>query len=81
MPVSPTAEFLAMTQLGDTVFVSYETSRKLRKEGWRPTNDVVVMTYVGKPDPKKTLSNRQRANRWSWSQHEFVNRKIAEQRT
>jgi len=71
-----------MTHLGDTVFVSYETSRKLRKEGWRPTNDVVVMTYVGKPDPK-VPSNRQRANRcaWSLSQHAYADRKLAEQRT
>lgn len=67
-----------MPQIGDTITVTYADSKRLRKEGWRPDNDVVVMTYVGKPDPKKTLSNRQRANRWSWSQHEFVNRKLAE---
>lgn len=69
-----------MPQIGDTITVSYEESRKLRKEGWQARNDVVVMTYVGKPE--KVLSNRQRANRFAWSiaQHDFVDRKLAEAR-
>jgi hypothetical protein len=40
-----------MTQIGDTITVSYEEAKELRKQGWRPRNDVVVMMYVGKPEP------------------------------
>lgn len=67
--------------IGETITVTYEESKKLRKEGWRPRNDVVVMTYVGKPE--NVLSNRRRSNRLTWTvaDHEFVARKIAEQAT
>jgi hypothetical protein len=45
-------------EIGDTITVSYEESRTLRKQGWRPRNDVVVMTYVGKPEPTQPRPGR-----------------------
>ncbi len=65
-------------QIGDTRTVSYEESKKLRREGWKPRNDVVVMTYVGKPE--KPISNRSRAGRIAWSiaDHDRADRKLAE---
>jgi hypothetical protein len=67
-------------KIGTTRTVSYEDSRRLRKEGWMPRNDIVVMMYVGKPE-KPAPSNRSRANRLEWTiaDHAFVDRKIAGQ--
>jgi hypothetical protein len=47
-----------VTSIGDTITVPYEQSKKLRKEGWRPRNDVVVMMYVGKPEPDPAAQER-----------------------
>jgi hypothetical protein len=41
--------------IGDTITVPYEQSKKLRKEGWKPRNDVVVMMYVGAPLASGTM--------------------------
>lgn len=75
-------------QIGDTITVSYEESKKLRKAGWKPRNDVVVMMYVGVPSTS-VPSNRSIASAkggeatrrnmgWSKKDHEFVARKLAE---
>jgi hypothetical protein len=37
--------------IGDLCTVTYEQSKQLRKEGWKPRNDVVVMMFVGPADP------------------------------
>lgn len=66
-------------QIGDTVTVSYEESKKLRKEGWKPRNDVVVMMYVG--ESQSVLTNRRRSNRLAWTiaDHDLADRKMAEE--
>lgn len=68
--------------IGDTITVPYEESRKLRKEGWQTRNDVVVMTYVGKPEPgqcnySKAATARHARQKWSQADHDFVARKLA----
>lgn len=47
--------------IGDLCTVTYEQSKQLRKEGWRPRNDVVVMMFVGKPEEPQP-SNRSRSH-------------------
>lgn len=47
--------------IGDTITVPYEQSKQLRKEGWKPRNDVVVMMYVGRSETPAP-SNRSLAN-------------------
>ena len=49
-------------RIGETITVSYEDSKRLRKEGWKPRNDVVVMMYVGKPEtPVKSNISKARS--------------------
>lgn len=64
--------------IGDQVTVSYEDSKRLRKEGWRPRNDVVVMMYIGKPNPPSVHERGVRSKRWKQEDHDFANRKLAE---
>lgn len=64
--------------IGDTVTVSYEESKKLRKEGWRPRNDVVVMMYVGHPQPP-SIHERGIRGRWTQADHDLADRKMAEE--
>lgn len=47
--------------IGDTITVTYEQSKQLRKEGWKPRNDVVVMMYVGQAETPQP-SNRSRSH-------------------
>jgi len=39
-----------MTAIGTTQTVTYEESKRLRKQGWKARNDVVVMMFVGQPE-------------------------------
>ncbi|MBX3583578.1 MAG: hypothetical protein KF810_16960 [Rhizobiaceae bacterium] len=78
MPVYP-AEGLLMAELGDTITVPYEQSKVLRRNGWRPT-DMVVMTYVGRPENPRSnrISQRKAKTGWTKAEHDFVARKLAE---
>lgn len=48
--------------IGDTITVTYEQSKQLRKEGWKPRNDVVVMMFVGVPEPGPNNKSRGRVS-------------------
>lgn len=71
-------------QIGDTITVPYEESKRRRKEGWKVRNDIVVMMYVGLPDSsvpsnyEAAATRRTRKRGWSAADHEFVARKLAE---
>ena len=45
--------------IGETITVPYEEAKALRKQGWKPRNDIVVMMFVGVPAEPRT--NRGRA--------------------
>jgi hypothetical protein len=74
-------------EIGDTITVSYEESRTMRKQGWKPRTDIVVMMYVGQPEDgkkkaseaaKKVWKERRERGLWNKRQHAFVARKLAE---
>ena len=75
--------------IGDTITVTYEESKRRRKEGWKVRNDIVVMMYVGLPDSsvRSNISiasekggEAVRRKTWTSADHAFVNRKLAEAR-
>lgn len=79
-----------MSKIGETITVSYDESRLLRKQGWKVRTDIVTLMYVGKP-PKRVKSNMAKAveiaaktthgrKRWDAADHAFVARKLAEAR-
>lgn len=65
--------------IGDTVTVSYEESKKLRKVGWMPRHDVVVMMYVGQPKPPSVHERGIRSRCWTQADHDLADRKMAEE--
>jgi len=78
-----------MNKIGDTITVSKEEAKALRKQGWMHRGDIVTMMFVGRP-PKSVKSNmtiaseiaceKTRGKSWLKSDHEFVARKLAEAR-
>ena len=72
-------------KIGTTRTVSYEDSRRMRREGWMTRNDVVVMMYVGKPEgvpsnisiAAKKGAEAFKSRGWAAADHAFVARKIA----
>ena len=79
-----------MTIVGETRTVTKEEAKALRKQGWMPRGDLVVMMFVDRPDDsrrnyveaaKKTWETRRaKSDTWNKSQHAFVARKLAEAR-
>jgi hypothetical protein len=45
-------------QIGDTITVSKEEAKALRKQGWMPRGDIVTMMYVGLPEERQQASKR-----------------------
>lgn len=79
-----------MPEIGHTVTVSKEEAKALRKQGWMPRGDLVVMMFVDTPDTSREKASeaakkcwqerRARNGGWSDKQHDFVARKLAEAR-
>lgn len=73
-------------QIGDTITVTVEEAKALRKQGYLPRGDLVTMMYVGLPDSSvqsnisiasaKGVARRRKG--WSAADHAFAARKIAE---
>lgn len=77
-----------MVAIGETRTVTKEEVKALRKQGWLPRNDLVVMMFVDQPDTSREKASQaakecwkaRRAKNGGWTdkQHAFVARKLAE---